>query len=62
MLSNIAFTFTLRRCTKVEFEDNQVCLDLIEKRPMGILSLLDEQCAVPKAGWCSLKPVIASME
>ena len=35
--------------TKVEFEDNQVCLDLIEKRPMGILSLLDEQCNFPKA-------------
>jgi myosin-5 len=35
--------------TKVEFEDNQACLDLIEKRPMGILSLLDEQCNFPKA-------------
>ena len=35
--------------TKVEFEDNQACLDLIERRPMGVLSLLDEQCASPKA-------------
>ena len=35
--------------TKVEFEDNQACLDLIERRPMGVLSLLDEQCAFPKA-------------
>ena len=33
----------------MEFEDNQACLDLIERRPMGVLSLLDEQCAFPKA-------------
>jgi myosin heavy subunit len=35
--------------TKVDFEDNQACVDVIERRPMGILSLLDEQCAFPKA-------------
>ncbi|XP_039026501.1 myosin-2-like isoform X2 [Hibiscus syriacus] len=28
---------------KVDFEDNQVCLDLFEKKPLGILSLLDEE-------------------
>ena len=35
--------------TKVDFEDNQACVDVIERRQMGILSLLDEQCAFPKA-------------
>ena len=35
--------------TKVAFEDNQACLDLIERKPVGLLSLLDEQCAFPKA-------------
>ncbi|GLJ33257.1 hypothetical protein SUGI_0669180 [Cryptomeria japonica] len=34
--------------TRVEFEDNQECLDLIEKRPLGLLSLLDEECTFPK--------------
>lgn len=34
--------------THVEFEDNQDCLDLIEKRPLGLLSLLDEECTFPK--------------
>ncbi|KAJ0765749.1 putative myosin ATPase [Helianthus annuus] len=27
---------------KVEFEDNQECLDLFEKKPMGIISMLNE--------------------
>ncbi|KAJ9568038.1 hypothetical protein OSB04_004004 [Centaurea solstitialis] len=27
---------------KVHFEDNQECLDLFEKKPMGIISILDE--------------------
>ncbi|XP_073143264.1 myosin-2-like isoform X2 [Henckelia pumila] len=29
--------------TEVDFEDNQDCLDLFEKRPSGIISLLDEE-------------------
>lgn len=36
----------------VDFEDNQLCVDLIESRPpkgVGILSLLDEECIYPKA-------------
>ncbi|KAK4804171.1 hypothetical protein SAY86_003988 [Trapa natans] len=35
--------------TKVDFEDNQDCLNLIEKKPLGILSLLDEESNFPKA-------------
>ncbi|XP_048607559.1 myosin-2 isoform X1 [Brassica napus] len=35
--------------TKVEFEDNQECLDLIEKKPIGLLSVLDEESNFPKA-------------
>lgn len=35
--------------TKVEFEDNQDCLDLIEKKPIGLISLLDEESNFPKA-------------
>ncbi|XP_027929461.1 myosin-2-like isoform X2 [Vigna unguiculata] len=35
--------------TKVEFEDNQVCLDLFEKKPLGLFSLLDEESNFPKA-------------
>eukprot|EP00898_Chlorokybus_atmophyticus_P008905 jgi/Chlat1/9015/Chrsp94S08344 len=33
--------------TNIEFDDNQECLDLIEKRPLGVLSLLDEECVFP---------------
>ncbi|KAL5715347.1 Myosin-1 [Ranunculus cassubicifolius] len=35
--------------TKVDFEDNQDCLNLFEKRPLGLLSLLDEESTFPKA-------------
>lgn len=35
--------------TKVEFEDNQECLDLFEKKPIGLISLLDEESNFPKA-------------
>jgi len=33
----------------ITFKDNQECLDLIEKRPVGILSFLDEECKFPKS-------------
>ncbi|KAK8930649.1 hypothetical protein KSP39_PZI016458 [Platanthera zijinensis] len=33
----------------IEFIDNQDVLDLIEKKPIGIISLLDEACMFPKA-------------
>jgi Myosin head (motor domain)/TerD domain/C2 domain/IQ calmodulin-binding motif len=36
--------------TKIEFQDNQPVLDLIERgRPPGILALLDDQCRAPRA-------------
>ncbi|KAL5986853.1 hypothetical protein ACLOJK_015187 [Asimina triloba] len=35
--------------TQVDFEDNQECLNLFEKRPLGLLSLLDEESTFPKA-------------
>ncbi|KAK6132735.1 hypothetical protein DH2020_033540 [Rehmannia glutinosa] len=35
--------------TKVDFEDNQDCLDLFEKKPVGLMSLLDEVSNFPKA-------------
>lgn len=35
--------------TKVDFEDNQECLDLFEKKPIGLLSLLDEESNFPRA-------------
>ncbi|GLT83396.1 hypothetical protein SLE2022_016880 [Rubroshorea leprosula] len=35
--------------TKVDFEDNQGCLDLFEKKPLGLLSLLDEESKFPNA-------------
>ncbi|KAJ4969130.1 hypothetical protein NE237_015831 [Protea cynaroides] len=33
----------------IEFVDNQDVLDLIEKRPGGVISLLDEACMFPKS-------------
>jgi len=36
--------------SKIQFNDNQNCIDLIEKtRPAGLLALLDEECRFPKA-------------
>ncbi|KAI3988184.1 hypothetical protein MKX01_011973 [Papaver californicum] len=35
--------------TKVDFEDNQDCLNLFEKKPIGLLSLLDEESNFPRA-------------
>ncbi|KAM7261796.1 hypothetical protein ACFE04_020873 [Oxalis oulophora] len=32
---------------RVDFEDNQDCLNLFEKRPLGLLSLLDEESTFP---------------
>ncbi|KAJ7942630.1 myosin 1 [Quillaja saponaria] len=32
---------------KVEFDDNQDCLSLFEKKPLGLLSLLDEESTFP---------------
>ena len=34
---------------KIEYADNQGCIDLIEKAPSGIFKLLDSQCKTPKA-------------
>lgn len=38
----------------IEFVDNQDVLDLIEKKPMGILDLLDELCRFPQVGFVGL--------
>ena len=35
--------------TPVEFQDNEGCIELIEKTPSGILRILDTQCKTPKA-------------
>jgi len=34
--------------SKIDFVDNQNTIELIEKRPIGIISLLDEECRFPK--------------
>ncbi|KAK4776584.1 hypothetical protein SAY86_005272 [Trapa natans] len=34
---------------RVDFEDNQDCLNLFEKKPLGLLSLLDEESTFPNA-------------
>ncbi|KAK4743021.1 hypothetical protein SAY87_001022 [Trapa incisa] len=34
---------------RVDFEDNQDCLNLFEKKPLGLLSLLDEESKFPNA-------------
>nr|GMD20797.1 myosin-1 [Ipomoea batatas] len=33
--------------TKVDFDDNKDCLNLFEKKPLGLLSLLDEESTFP---------------
>ena len=35
--------------SKIEYQDNQGCIDLIEKTPTGVLRLLDETCKKPGA-------------
>ena len=32
----------------ISFVDNQPCLDMIEKKPSGIMPMIDEECVVPK--------------
>ena len=32
----------------IDFSDNQICVDLIENKPFGILPMIDEECHVPK--------------
>jgi myosin-5 len=32
----------------VDYEDNASCLEMVEQRPTGIFSLLDEECVIPK--------------
>ena len=38
----------------VEFVDNQACLDVIEKRPAGIFSMVDEELRLPKGSDANL--------
>jgi myosin heavy subunit len=35
--------------SEIYFRDNKECVDLFEKRPLGIFSLLDEECRFPQA-------------
>ena len=37
------------RYTPVEYQDNQGCIDLIEKSPTGIMRILDETCKKPNS-------------
>ena len=32
----------------IVFEDNKECVDLIEAKPIGMLSLLEEECSLGK--------------
>lgn len=34
--------------SKIEFVDNIECLNLIEKKPVGIFAMFDEECCVPR--------------
>lgn len=36
--------------SKISFNDNQACLDLICKKPVGILNILDDESNFPKVG------------
>ena len=36
--------------TRIEYQDNQGCIDLIEKSPTGIMRILDETCKKPNSG------------
>eukprot|EP00002_Diphylleia_rotans_P032209 TRINITY_DN6746_c0_g1_i1.p1 TRINITY_DN6746_c0_g1~~TRINITY_DN6746_c0_g1_i1.p1 ORF type:complete len:1802 (-),score=377.38 TRINITY_DN6746_c0_g1_i1:222-5627(-) len=36
--------------SNIDFVDNQECIDLVEKKPLGIISLIDEVCKAPKGG------------
>ena len=41
--------------SKIDFSDNQACLDLISKRPVGVLMLLDDESNFPRGtdeGFC----------
>ena len=37
------------RGIKIDYADNQPCIELVEKPPLGIFRLLDSQCKTPKA-------------
>ncbi|KAK2408469.1 P-loop containing nucleoside triphosphate hydrolase superfamily protein [Trifolium repens] len=41
-------------CTVLDFEDNQECLDLFEKKPLSLFSLLDEESNFAEASDLSL--------
>lgn len=41
----------------IQFVDNQDVLDLIERKPMGILDILDEQCRFPRVSCLQQLPL-----
>ncbi|KAJ8506026.1 hypothetical protein OPV22_006912 [Ensete ventricosum] len=46
----------------IEFVDNQDMLDLIEKKPGGIIALLDEACMFPKRGDISSQSLLGQKQ
>ena len=37
------------KVAEIKYKDNQDAIDLIEKKTTGIVSILDEECRMPKA-------------
>jgi myosin V len=48
-LEQLEYTKEKIKWDHIEYEDNQMCIDLIEQKPIGIISLLDENCRLQKA-------------
>ena len=49
-------------CDQIVFQDNQPCLDLIEKKSYGILSKLDEELIVPNGSDAKVRKHVYGIE